>query len=440
MKPHCSAAIRAFRRAGQHCMGTSEQMGLARKLVSLASLVILVLLGGAWQKPAGAGKPSLPTAKEIDSVLKELAAITGFRIRRQLPFALVTREEINVFLKDQIKKSVKPDEVRAEEITLKKFGFVPPDFDLKKTTIELLTEQAAAYYDFRRKKLFISDWATTNMRDAALIHELAHALADQNFPIRKFLNKGSENSEISTAREAVVEGQASWLMQEVDARRQGKTLANPQTARELLNIDMDSDDAAYPVFNQVPLYLKKTLLFPYAEGENFQEAVVLHDGKGAFERVFRQPPVSTSQIQHPERYFAGETPTSPKLPAPAADAKPFVTGSLGELETRILLQQYVNSSTAAALGPQLRGAGYRVDELKKDNRTMLVFASEWDNDDSASRFFEAYQQVLRGKWKSMEVSGQTALAFEGKSEDGYFKVVREGTRILSREGFANPPA
>lgn len=167
-------------------------------------------------------------------MLKELSEITGFKVRRQLPFQMITRDQINKYLQDQIKHNVKPDEIRAEEVTLKKFGFVPPDFDLKKNTIELLTEQAAAFYDYHRKKLFISDWAAQNMREAALVHELGHALADQNYSIQKFLGKGSDDSENSAAREAVVEGQASWLMLEYAARRLGKSLKDPATAREFM--------------------------------------------------------------------------------------------------------------------------------------------------------------------------------------------------------------
>ena len=52
----------------------------------------------------------VPTAGEIDSVLKELSSITGFRIRRQLPFALISREQVNEYLKEQIRQTVKPDE------------------------------------------------------------------------------------------------------------------------------------------------------------------------------------------------------------------------------------------------------------------------------------------------------------------------------------------
>jgi hypothetical protein len=407
-----------------------------------AGLLLIALLSGAWQsKPFSTSNNSpskVPTAREIDSVLKELSDITGFRIRKQLPFALITREQVNEYLKEQIRRSVKPDEIRAEEITLKKFGFVPPGFDLKQTTIDLLTEQAAAFYDFKRKKLFISDWATANMRDVALIHELAHALADQNFPIQKFTGKGPDNSESSLAREAVVEGQASWLMLEVGARRNGRTLADPQTAREFLTADTESQPGQFPVFSNSPLYLRKTLMFPYDEGEKFQQAVFLHDGKPAFARLFREPPISTAQIVHPERYFEHTPITNPDLPKSMKHTKPFVAGAMGELETRILLEQYVTASVAQALGPKLKGADYRVDESSTGHRMTLVYASEWSDADAAMQYFEAYQTILQGKWKTVEVSSKGPNRFSGKSEDGYFALTREGNRVLSREGFEQP--
>ncbi|MGA2712795.1 MAG: hypothetical protein ABSG41_06790 [Bryobacteraceae bacterium] len=405
-----------------------------------AILTVIVLLAGGWQAPpvaANTAPPAsrLPTAGEIDSILKELSDITGFRIRKQLPFALITRDEVNRYIKEQIKDSVKPDEIRAEEATLKKFGFAPADFDLKKTTIDLLTEQAAAFYDFKRKKLFISDWATVNMRDVALIHELAHALADQNFPIKRFLDKSSDDSEGSLARQAVVEGQASWLMFEVEARRAGRSLAEESTARQFLNADVDTPDEDYPVFNNAPLYLRRTLTFPYSEGGKFQQAVFLHDGRLAFARVFREPPVSSAQIMHPVQYFENVGPTSPDLPKPARHTKLFIAGTMGELETRILLEQYAGPDLAGELGPKLKGSNYRIDETKPDHRLTLVYASEWSDDDAASRYFTAYRKVLRGKWKRFDIADERAGRFSGKSEDGYFLVTRDGKRVLSEEGF-----
>ena len=404
-------------------------------------LTVVILLCGGWQAPAANPPASkLPTAEEINSILKELSGITGFRIRKQLPFALISRDEVNKYVQEQIRDSVKPDEIRAEEATLKKFGFAPAEFDLRKTTIDLLTEQAAAFYDFKRKKLFISDWATVKMRDVALIHELAHALADQNFSIKQYLAKAGDDSEASLARQAVVEGQASWLMVEVAARRVGRTLADEDTARQYLNNDLDSPDADYPVFNKAPLYLRKTLIFPYSEGGRFQQAVFLHDGAQAFAQVFQKPPVSSAQIMHPMRYFENAGLQIPDLPKALKHTRPFITGVMGELETRILIEQYAGADLAEQLGPKLKGASYRIDESKPDHRLMLLYVSEWSDEDAASRYLAAYRQVLQGKWKQVEIAEGGADKFSGKSEDGYFMVARDGKRVLSEEGFAHAPS
>ena len=401
-------------------------------LTRLVALALIVVSGLSAQ---------IPTAAEIDAVMKQLSSITGFQVKRQLPFEMITRDQVNKFLKEQIRHSGKPEEIRAEETTLKKFGFVPPDFDLKKNTIDLLTEQAAAFYDFHRKKLFISDWAARNMRDEALVHELGHALADQNFPIEKYLGKGSDDSEDSLARESVVEGQAEWLMIEYALRQNGRTLADPATANEYLKPDDSSTpDKEYPVFSSAPLYIRRTLMFPYEDGELFQQAVYLKDGKNAFAEVFRKPPATTSQIMHPERYFNNVTATSPDLPKPVHRSKAFVGGSVGELDEQVMLQQYIDVDTAQSLAPKLKGATYRIDESRPKGTTMLIYASEWQDEAAAREYFDAYQKVLHGKWKKMEITTQDADRVAGKADDGYFALTRKGARILSEEGFASPPA
>jgi hypothetical protein len=382
----------------------------------------------------------LPTAAEIDSILRELSAITGFRIHHRLEFEMVTRDQVNRFLKDQIRRSVKPDEIRAEETTLRMFGFVPADFDLKKNTIDLLTEQAAAFYDFHRKKLFISDWAARNMRDEALVHELGHALADQNFPLEKFLGKVSDDSEASLARESIVEGQAEWLMIELALRRNGKTLADPDTARQYLLDQAESavGDKQYPVFSNAPLYIRRTLMFPYEAGQRFQQAVFIKEGARAFADVFRHPPETTAQILHPERYFENIKEVLPDLPKPAPQTRIFVGGVVGELDESVLLEQYVGESAAAELAPKLRGASYRIDEPKSKTATMLVYASSWPDEETARRYFDAYRKVLSGKWKHLEIAADAPDRVAGRSEEGFFLLVRNKSTVLAQEGYPDP--
>jgi hypothetical protein len=215
-------------------------------------------------------------------------------------------------------------------------------------------------------------------------------------------------------------------------------LKDPETAKEFLKEEPAGDDSAYPVFSKAPLYIRRTLMFPYEDGQRFQQAVFLKEGAAAFSHVFEQAPVSTAQVMHPERYFDRIVATKPELPKPLKHAKPFVSGSVGELDQSILLQQYLDTGSASTLAPRLKGASYRSDENKNEHRQMLVYVSEWDDEKSAVEYFAAYQRVLRGKWKQLEVTSQDATSFRGKSEDGYFSVVLTGTRVLSEEGFAEP--
>lgn len=418
-------------------MSRIDRESAHRRLSRLCAVLFLAALPAqAWQPPAANQPSKLPDAAEINAILRRLADITGFRIRRQLPFQMLTRDQINAYIKAQIKHSVRPKDIYAEELSLKKLGFVPLDFDLKQTTIDLLTEQAAAFYDFHQKKLFISEWAASSMREEALVHELAHALADQNFNIERYLNKDPNDAEESLARQTVVEGQASWLTLEYAARQAGRTLMDPATAREFFRQELNPDDPQYPVFSKAPLYLRETMLFPYQDGETFQQAVVIHDGQSAFGILFKKPPVSTSQVLHPERYFAGTAPLTPDLPKPAAGMKVVVEGVFGEEDVQVLLRQYASVSIAQGLAPGLTGGDYRIDQNKKDHRTSLVFATGWDTEDSAAAFLNAYQAVLEKKWKQLEKGDGDATRISGKSEDGYYRVERTGKTVLAREGFA----
>ena len=373
---------------------------------------------------------------EIGKDLHDLNQITGLKIHRQVPFDLITKDQVNQFLKDRIKEEVDPEDLRIEDLSLTKFGFVPQDFDLAKTEVDLLTEQAAAFYDYHKKKLYITDWAPKDMREEALIHELAHALADQNFHLERFIRKGSDNDDMSTAREAVMEGQATWLMSETVQRRAGQTLKGSPDAVELMSKAMDSGGKDYPVFDSSPLYLRRTLVFPYTQGLLFQNAVVEKLDRAAFAQVFRHPPVSTQQILHPEKYFAGAAPTHPALPRLSVRKgyKKLAVGTMGELDHALLIEQFLDPKRAEEIAPHWRGGAYALEEKKSEQRVVLEYSVEWEDADWARQYFEAYQQVLRKKWRKIEVQMRDDSTFAGRGDDGYFVVRLEGTVVRSLEG------
>src|ERR1035437_3193568 len=131
----------------------------------LAALLLCVLLDTA---PAGAqsGSDGKSVCAQVPGITAELTAISGMKLRHPVPCAYITKEQINQFLNKRVKEVATPEDERAEELTLKKFGLVPQDFNLAKNEVDLLTEQAAAFYDYNRKKLFITD-STSKMGRAS---------------------------------------------------------------------------------------------------------------------------------------------------------------------------------------------------------------------------------------------------------------------------------
>ena len=369
--------------------------------------------------------------------MAKLSDITGMPVRHRLRFQSISREQVARFLDDRVRETVKPKEIQNEEAALEFLGFLPNGFDLQKITLDLMTEQAAAFYDYDKKALFLTDWTPVSMRDTAVVHELAHALADQNFRLGKYSRKVENEDEKSSARQAVIEGQASYLMLAYAAAESGKSPfsihPDPNTFDQ--SVEPTGD---YPVFDHAPLYLRMSLVFPYTWGMGFQAALTDKLGRDGFSEPFRHAPVSTRQILHPESYLSGEVPKSVELPNPPRGSKIIFEGDLGELDHRVLLQQFISLKAARQISPQWRGGAFRVVENKRTHALTLYYASEWASDAGAGIFADAYRTCVEGKSHKLDEVRNQPNGFSGHNDRGYFRIVISGTRVSSTEGSPAP--
>ena len=395
-----------------------------------------VFASGAAAAPAARAAELCGQAGKIAS---ELAEISGLKLHHSVPCDFISKDKINEFLKKRVKEVASPEDLRAEELTLKKFGLVPPDFKLADTTVDLLTEQAAAFYDYDRKKLFITETTAADSQEPVLAHELSHAIADQNFNLAKYIRQGRKSDDAATARLAVMEGQATWLMSEYLARRLGQSLKTSPELADMMS-KVTETGGQFPVFDQAPLYLRVTLVFPYTAGMLFQNAVIRRDGDEGFAEVFRHAPVSSQQIIHPEKYFEGVEPTLPPLPDPHLPSryKSLVTGPMGELDHEVLIEQFANKPLADEISPHWRGGSFELRENKKASRLVLLYVVEWDSEDAARRYFDIYRQALAKKWRKMQVASEAPDCITGAGDDGRFQLRRKGAVVTSMEGL--PPA
>ena len=380
---------------------------------------------------------------QISEMTTTLSKITGWPIKRRVPAQMLSQKSFRHYVESHMQGRSTVKELHIEEMTLKMFGMVPQDFDLRSETVDLVSEQAAAFYDYHKKRLFVLDsTAEGSDQRMALVHELAHALADQQHPLGKYLNKGSPDDDMATAREAVMEGQATWLSWAYESVHSGGQPEVPERLLDELTKDPDPSSPDFPVFSKAPLYLRESLVFPYNAGMRFQDAVFRKLGRKAFDEVFTKAPQSTQQIMDPKAYFEDISPTDPDPPSAVAvagkDARYFRTltdGSLGEFDVDMLLRQYSGSDLASAHAAEhWRGGAFRLYEDKRDKHPVLAFNSEWDSPEAARTFFEMYQQVMKGKWKSMQVTSDLAAAVTGTGDSGHFELRISGSFVQSIEG------
>ncbi|MBV9938771.1 MAG: hypothetical protein JO150_09725 [Acidobacteriaceae bacterium] len=380
-----------------------------------------------------------PVFGQIDSIVQSLSEITGLAEKHPVPYGRMTKRQLRHFLNKRIKKTLKPEEIYADELALKMFGFVPQDFDLRKSTVDLLTEQAAAFYDYDEKKLFLLNDSSIGNETVTLAHELAHALADQHFRLANFMEDTPSNDDENLAHSAVVEGEASWLMMAYMLKQAGQ---EPVPTPEALRAVVDSSPASmaeFPVLKEAPLYLRQSLLFPYTEGTKFFDAVYKRLGRQAFMVVFTNAPTDSAQIMHPERYFAHEQPAHPALPQADSlkEAEEITEGSVGEFDHSMLLRQFAGEGEASALSPHVRGGQFRIMATGKGRKPVLQYSSEWDSPEKAAAFFALYPKILNGKWKRCDISLAKSSVLAGTGDNGMFVVRLSGNTVRSLEGLSD---
>jgi hypothetical protein len=184
--------------------------------------------------------------------------------------------------------------------------------------------------------------------------------------------------------------------------------------------------------------MRESLTFPYTAGMRFQDVIYRKLGTLAFERVFREAPLSTQEILHPETYADEVLPTHPVLPkqVPGTGAKLRLLGQgdVGELDYSILLRQYIHEEDGHRVARGWRGASYRLYEDKKTKKPLLIHVSEWNSPEAARDFFRGYAGVLRGKFESIQVERDSATEFTGVAGTGKFSLQLSGLYVQSVEG------
>ena len=394
----------------------------------LLAMLLWAASAAAWGEPlypatAQNRVTAAAALQEVDKLLKRASEITGLPVRRPVRSALASRESIRRYIQQRLKEAAGAEKLRAQEVALKKFGLLPPDYDLQSATEQLLTEQAAAYYDPKRQQIYIADWTPVELQRPAIVHELTHALQDQQVGLDQFLEDKKLDQDEQMAREAVVEGAAVLAMMDYLLAATGLRADTLPNLDEMIAAATTAEIQKFPVYAAAPLYLRESLLFPYTVGMQYVRALVQARGKAAYVESLRSPPQSTAEVLHADAHGRA-TPAALQPPEPSplpAGYSRLITDVLGELDVRILLQQYAGEETARQVAAGWRGLRFAVYENKDRTSAFLVHRSRWADAAAAEAFAAAYRKVLEGKGQRnarIEVQRDTVAIYEGVPQAG----------------------
>src|SRR5882672_2640836 len=288
-------------------------MAKQTRFITIAFVSIVLSFTALFQPPASSSQQSTTTASRnaalvaaTADVLKETSEIRQLAILRPVQSSTQSRPEIERMLVKNLDEETTPAQMHATEVTLKKLGLAPPDFQYRALMVRMLTEQVAGYYDPKTSEFHLADWIDLDGQRPIMAHELTHALQDQHFKLRRFEHWPKGDSDAELAAHALIEGDATLSM--------ALYVANNPIRALLFLKSLGTSGMASQELDKAPRALRETLLFPYQQGTDWTKNLYKQAGWDRVSKAFNELPQSTEQILHPEKYFAHEAPVKVTLP------------------------------------------------------------------------------------------------------------------------------
>ena len=353
--------------------------------------------------PAATSDANDPNAATYTKIEGQVEGLRGLKATSPVARGVFDTPGLCAYLRDGFHKDNPEALVKATETLYKELGLMAPDADLEKLWLELLTSQVAGLYDDKTKHMYVvsKDGAIGPVEEITYAHEYTHALQDQAFDLRKLVGDATDQSDRTTARSALVEGDATLLMS-LWAQRY-------LTPAQLGQVGSASDPASEAILAKMPAILKDPLMFPYTSGLQLAIGAFTTGGYGAVDQLFANPPDTTEQVLHADKLASREQPVKVTFPEDLATRlgdgwKVSLQDTLGEMLLEIVLRDGgATASHDAAAG----WGGDRVALVEGPNgQKAVVLDTTWDTAADAAEFEQALAPTvakLKGMGRSPSV-------------------------------------
>ncbi len=372
-----------------------------------------------------AGPTEVPTLSPkvlaiMERIEREVEDLRGLKLERPVEKVIITPEELKRKVEEDFLADYSPEEAAQDAIELWLFGLGDKDLDLFEIHKTMLSEGVAGFYDDEEGKMYVvaSGGFPAHAR-LTYAHEYVHALQDQVWDLDEGLHFTDEtckqDSEYCGGVQALIEGDATfteylWYWEKA-------------TEKERRSIQRYYQGLEMPGWDASPEFMREDLLFPYTAGEEFVIALFKQGGWDAVNAAYQNPPVSTEQILHPERYPADQ---------PVRLSLPDVAGLLGEGWEPITEQNALGEFWLYLVLAKSETRAWRLPETEAERAaegwggdvyatyyqpdtgaSVLVQRLAWDTPDDAREFTDAFLRYATNRFGSPQTPRPGLWIWEG---------------------------
>ncbi len=339
----------------------------------------------------GARIPGFPIISDgaYPEIETRVCDLRGLESLRQVQRQTFTRYRLEDYLSEVYRQEEYVQELEVSERIYQVLGLIDEDYDLIETLIEIQREGVAGLYDSEQEEIYlILDRYTSDLwLEVTYAHEFTHALQDQHFDLDA-LQSQALTTDSTLALQALIEGDATLVMMEY-------------AFEYLFEVEFDRSDLLEAIqeveqgeYQDAPGVVRETARFPYDQGVIFAATLVEHGGRAQVDQAFRNPPETTEQIMHPDKYLADEG-----VRVPEVGDLPDVLGPgwvelrrdvVGELFIRVYLEKELASEEALVAGEGWEGDRLLFLGNEEQDAYALILRTTWDTTANAEEFFSFY--------------------------------------------------
>ncbi len=278
-------------------------------------------------------------------------------------------------------------EIHREEKIYKALFIISQDDNLYDASLDWVASYRAAKW---QGKIYVVeenfDPTLRKSAESTFVHELTHIFQDSySIPARPSTFDGDK------ARASLTEGDATLM---ADTFR-GEGI-NPVSS--IIPSEKVLSAPAVIMFSggvqpALPPTIDDLNRFPYKYGVEFVEALYEHGGGWeAVNEAYANPPNTTEQVMHPEKYFAQEDAQPAEAPSITGEWNLTKTERFGEYFILVMLDKWISTSDAekAAEG----WGGDNLSYYEKEDKYFFTWNITWDSKNDAQEFYLAFQKMM----------------------------------------------